>query len=127
MAHVKESLQKGLQLVLDAHSDQISGGTVSEDFNGFYAVIDSSYKFPTVMMKTVLIRAGHNNFVSMSATKITSNDIKHIDPKYRKCYFSGDRNMTVHRNYTQANCMLECQLTYGLSKVCMQVSLSAHI
>ena len=118
---------KGLQVLLDAHSNLLAGGTVPEDFDGFYAIIDAKDQYPMTTRKSVLLRPGHNNFVSMSATKITSNDIKHIDPKHRKCYFSGDRNMTVHRNYTQANCMLECQLTYGLSKVCMQVSLSAQI
>ena len=111
------TLFKGLQVILDAHSNLLAGGTVPEDFDGFYAIIDSKDQYPMTTRKSVLLRPGHNNFVSMSATKINSNDISDIHPSKRNCFFPKDRNMTVHRNYTQANCILECQLTYGLSKV----------
>ena len=30
---------KGLQIILDSHSNLMSGGTVQEDFDGFYAII----------------------------------------------------------------------------------------
>ena len=109
---------KGLQVILDAHSNLLAGGTVPEDFDGFYAIIDSSDQYPMTTRKSVLLRPGHNNFVSMSATKITSNEgIKGIKPQLRTCYFSDEKKMNVHKNYTQANCMLECQLTYAASKV----------
>ena len=111
---------KGLQVILDAHSNLLAGGTVPEDFDGFYAIIDSSDQYPMTTRKSVLLRPGHNNYVSMSATKITSNDIegiKGIKPQLRNCYFSDEKKMNVHKNYTQANCMLECQLTYAASKV----------
>ena len=111
---------KGLQVILDAHSNLLAGGTVPEDFDGFYAIIDSTDQYPMTTRKSVLLRPGHNNFVSMSATKITSNDvegIKGVKPQLRNCYFSDEKKMNVHKNYTQANCMLECQLTYAASKV----------
>ena len=111
---------KGLQVILDAHSNLLAGGTVPEDFDGFYAIIDSTDQYPMTTRKSVLLRPGHNNFVSMSAKKITTNDvegIKGIKPQLRNCYFSDDKKMNVHNNYTQANCMLECQLTYAASKV----------
>ena len=106
-----------MKVILDAHSNLLAAGTVPEDFDGFYAIIDAKDQYPMTTRKSVLIRPGHNNFVSMSATKISSNNINDIEPEKRNCYFPWDRKMDVHKNYTQANCMLECQLTYALSKV----------
>ena len=108
---------KGLQVILDAHSNFLAAGTVPEDFDGFFAIIDSKDQYPMTSRKSVLIRPGHNNFVSMSATKITSNDIKDIKPLKRNCLFPGDRMMNVHNNYSQSNCILECQFTYAFSQV----------
>ena len=104
-------------MILDAHSNLLAAGTVSEDFDGFYGIIDARDQYPMTTRKSVLIRPGHNNFVSMSATKISSNDINNIEPQKRNCFFPGDQTMDVHQNYTQANCMLECQLTYALGMV----------
>jgi hypothetical protein len=104
-------------VILDAHSNLLAAGTVSEDFDGFYGIIDARDQYPMTTRKSVLIRPGHNNFVSMSATKISSNDINNIEPQKRNCFFPGDQTMDVHQNYTQANCMLECQLTYALGMV----------
>ena len=108
---------KGLQVILDSHSNLLSGGTVGEDFDGFYAIIDGKNQYPMTTRKTVLLRPGHNNFVSMSATNIESSDIDDIDPEKRKCLFEKDKDMSVHQNYTQSNCLLECQLNYALFKV----------
>ena len=114
--------KKGLQLILDAHSDYISGGTVSEDFDGFYAIIDSKDQFPTVNRKTVLIRPGHNNIVSMSATKVTADDgIKELDEKKRRCLFQDEKPLYNYMNYTQANCLLECAMDYAMMEVKTEV------
>ena len=110
--------KKGLQLVLDAHSDQISGGTVPEDFDGFYAVIDSSDKYPTVDKASVLIRAGHNNFVAMGATKVSADEgIKDMEPSKRNCLFYDEMKLNFHQNYTRANCLLECAMDFAMTKV----------
>ena len=58
-----------MELILDAHNDIVSSGTVMEDFDGFFAIIDSIEQFPMVNRKSVLIRPGHNNFVAIEATK----------------------------------------------------------
>jgi hypothetical protein len=50
---------KGLTLMLDAHSDLIAGASVSDDFQGFTAVIDSSLQYPLTTRKSVLIKPGH--------------------------------------------------------------------
>ena len=109
-------------VILDAHSDHISGGTVSEDFDGFYAIIDSKDQFPTVNRKTVLIRPGHNNIVSMSATKVTADDgIKELDEKKRHCLFQDEKSLYNYMNYTQANCLLECAMDYAMMEVKTEV------
>ena len=38
---------QGLSLVIDAHSDHISSGTVQDDFEGFMAIVNSQAKFPS--------------------------------------------------------------------------------
>ena len=108
--------KKGLQLVIDAHSDLLSGGSVTEDFDGFYAIINSNDQFPTVTRNSVLIRAGHNNIVSMGATKVESDPkIKKVDYNKRYCLFPDEKKLYVHKEYSQANCLLECGMQYAVS------------
>ena len=105
-------------MILDAHSDYLSGGTVSEDFDGFYAIIDSNKQFPAVTRKTVLIRPGHENIVSIGATKVSATrHIKKLDKEKRLCLFGDEIEMNVHKEYTQANCLLECAMEYSILKV----------
>ena len=100
--------------VLDAHSDYLSGGTVPEDFDGFYAIIDANNQFPTVTRNTVLIRPGHNNLVSMGATKVSADSkIKGVDRAKRYCLFEDEMVMTFHKKYSQANCLMECGIEYA--------------
>ncbi len=106
---------KGLEVVLDAHSDVLSGGTVTEDFDGFYAIIDHKDQYPMTTRKSVLIRPGHNNFVSLGATQIlASESIKDIEREKRNCLFAEEMKMKKHNTYTQANCLLECQLDFAM-------------
>ena len=112
-------ISKGLKVILDAHSNLLAGGTVPGDFDGFYAIINAKDQYPMTSMKSILLSPGHNNFVSMSAMHITSkvDDIKHIKPAVRNCSFPDEIEMMYHNSYSQANCILECQLAYALSKV----------
>ena len=109
---------KGLTLILDAHSDMVSGGTVSQDFDGFFAIIDGSNQFPTTTRKSVLIRPGHENIVAINAVDVKADkDIQFINVEKRNCYFPDDKNMSFHKQYSQANCILECQIDFALSQV----------
>ena len=111
-------LSKGLQVILDAHSNLLAGGSVPGDFDGFYAIIESKDQYPMTSRKSILLRPGDNNYVSLTATKITSEGIIDIEPKKRNCLSPEDEpEMKVHRIYTQANCMLECHHGYALSQV----------
>ena len=62
-------------------------GTEPEDFDGFYAIIYSIDKYPTVAKTTVLIRAGHNNFVAMGVTKVSADEgIRDLEPSNEIVY-----------------------------------------
>ena len=114
----QEGRDKGLELILDAHRDIVSGGTVMEDFDGFFAVIDSNEQFPMVKRKSVLIRPGHNNFVGMKATKVTANEnIRGIYTHKRNCLFQDEMTMNVHQNYSQSSCIFESKIDYAIFKV----------
>ena len=110
-------ISKGLQVILDAHSNLLAGGTVAGDFDGFYGIIDSKDQYPMTSRKSILIKPGQNTLVSMRATKITSDDIGDIDPELRNCLFPDDKEMVLHNNYSQANCIMECQLFSAFEKV----------
>ena len=43
-------MKKGLRLVLDAHSNLISPGTVYDNFKGFIAVVGDTINFPLTEM-----------------------------------------------------------------------------
>ncbi len=99
----------------------VVGGTVAEDFDGFYAIIDASDHYPTTTRKSVLLRPGHNNIVSMSASKVTaSRDIEDVEPEKRYCLFDNEhkiKELKMHKKYRQANCMLECSMDYAQKQV----------
>ena len=109
---------KGLQLVLDAHTEKVSGGTIHSDFDGFYATISSKDQYPLTMKKSILIRPGHNNFVSLEATKVTSNEnLKKIDVQQRNCMFPDEVELYYHKNYSKSNCDLEVSMMHAMSQV----------
>ena len=53
-------MNKGLIVMLDAHNDLMSGGSVETDFEGFAGLIDSSGSFPMLMQKAFQIKPGGN-------------------------------------------------------------------
>ena len=90
----------------------------SIDFDGFFAIIDGSNQFPTTTRKSVLIRPGHENIVAINAVDVKADkDIQFINIEKRNCYFPDDKNMSFHKQYSQANCILECQIDFALSQV----------
>ncbi len=53
-------VNKGLVVMLDAHNDLISVGSVDTDFEGFTGLIDSSGSYPMLMQKGFHIKPGVN-------------------------------------------------------------------
>jgi len=51
------------------------------------------------------------NYVPISAVKISAKDeLRHLNPKDRDCYFTDEYKLVLHKNYTQNNCLFECGL-----------------
>ncbi|XP_059085016.1 sodium channel protein Nach-like [Tigriopus californicus] len=109
---------KGLTLVLDAHTDVVSAGTVSEDFQGFLGLVEENSQFPLVKERSFLIQPGHVTYAAISATGIIASDaIQSVSPVTRNCYFPNEFELQVHSNYSRANCLLECSMDYARNKL----------
>ena len=108
-------VNKGLSLVLDAHTNLLAPGSVREDFQGFIAIIGSKTQYPLSEQKNIRIRPGYDNQIAISATNVhaTSQLQKSIEPHRRGCYFHDEYKLVFHKNYSQANCYLECQMDYA--------------
>ena len=122
-------IEKGLRLVLDAHSHLISSGTVFDNFKGFTTLVGDPNSFPLTRMDGILLKTGQENYVYILPTDITADKgtelsffqplgegIRQIDPSKRKCYFADEKikehPLHLFKNYSQANCRLECQIAY---------------
>ena len=111
-------LNKGLRLILDAHSDQISAGTVFDNFKGFVTLVGDRSSFPLTQRHSFLLRPGQQSYVAISATSVTSDQgIKDIDPKKRLCYFQDEHPLKLYKHYSLANCLFECQSDYARSQM----------
>ena len=105
---------KGLRLIIDAHTDRISPSTVSDNFRGFSTVIDGGDKYPLTTKNSFLIRPGRENYIALSALSVKADEaIKKITPKKRNCFFPDEHGLDMHNNYSRSNCVLECGIKYA--------------
>ena len=105
---------KGLRLILDAHSDRISPSTVSDNFRGFSTVIDGGDKYPLTSKNGFLIRPGRENYIALSALSVSADiGIKKTVPRKRNCFFPDEHGLDMHNNYSRSNCVLECSIKYA--------------
>ena len=108
---------RGLTVLLDAHSNKIGKGSIDTNINGFIAIVDASDQYPITSRKTLLIRPGHQNMVSLKATKITAGKgLKDIAIEKRNCLFEEEMTMDLHKVYSQSNCFLECAIRHSILK-----------
>ena len=120
-----------MRLVLDAHSNLISSGTVFDNFKGFTTVVGDPNSFLLTKMDGTLLKTGQENYVSILPTDIIADKgtkhsffqpldqegIREIEPSKRNCYFSNEKikenPLQLFKNYSQANCRMECQIRYA--------------
>ena len=111
--------KRGLRLVLDRHTDKLSPMSVTEDFQGFTAIIDDNNKFPMAYLNAMRIRPGMENIIKLDALRVDSDDeIRQYSPQKRNCYFFDEYKLEMHQNYTQANCVFECKIKFVVK--CME-------
>ena len=110
---------KGLLLILDAHSNMFSSGSVDSDFEGFTGYIGGNASFPLLSQGGFEIRPGHNNLVALSASKIDAEEeLRGLSEEDRKCRFPDENsNMTLYKEYSYTNCIFECSLLYARNKL----------
>ena len=107
---------KGLTLMLDAHSNLLAGGSISDDFTGFIAAVNDKTQFPSTSEQSVLIRPGHSNSVAIQVTKFSaSSNIKKYPANKRNCYFNDEIELVAHKNYSWSKCMMECKIEKALT------------
>ena len=108
-------LNKGLYVMLDAHSDILATGSTDKDFQGFSGLIDNSDSYPLILQNGFQIQTGHVNTVALSATKVeASEDLRSMDPVSRNCRFPDENsNLRIYKSYSQSNCFLECSIFYA--------------
>ena len=109
---------KGLTIVLDAHTNKVSSGTISDNFKGFVTIVDGASNYPLTEINGFLVRPGRENHVALSALEIDGKKaIRNIPPKDRDCFFSDEHSLDEHQEYTQSNCVLECMMKYARKKM----------
>ena len=110
---------KGLFLILDAHSDMFTISSQDNDFDGFFGLINPSGTFPLMALEGFEIKLGHLNSVSLTATRVDADDdMNDVDINDRKCLFSYENsNLLIFKEYSYSNCMFECQIIYVREKV----------
>jgi amiloride-sensitive sodium channel len=116
---IQPGINKGLTIILDAHNDLLSEGSVDTDSYGFTGVITNRGSYPLTNREGFQIIPGHSNQIGLSATKISAVlDIMSIDPKKRNCLFPDENSaMKMHKKYSQSSCLLECALFYAQRKL----------
>ena len=105
---------RGLSLILDSHSNLVSPGTVAADFNGFLAFVGPKTDFPMMTEGGILLRPGQENFVEISAQRISSDaGVRELGEEQRKCRFEDETALALYRNYTHTNCKFECYIRHA--------------
>ena len=104
----RDGLRNGLKLTLDLNSNTVSFGTLDQQYNAFNLFIGRPAEFPTMRDKSIQLQAGREHFVDISATVVSTNGIRHMEPRDRRCLFTDESHLDFYKNYTFSNCRLEC-------------------
>ena len=103
-----EGMMNGLRLVLDLHSNEVSFGTLEQDFNAFSVFLARPDDFPYMRKNSLKLSPGQEHFLSISGSVVTAADIRSLPIEARRCRFPEEGNLSLYSRYTAANCQLEC-------------------
>ena len=112
----QEGRRNGLKLTLDLHSNTVSLGTLDQQQNAFKMFIGEPAQFPMMRDKSVNLEPGREHFVDLSATVVTTKEIRKISPEARGCFFTDEGDLEFYSSYTLSNCRLECQIKQAEKK-----------
>jgi len=110
---------KGLILMLDAHSDWLAPGSMDGDFRVFTSFIESSGSFPLISHEGWHIKPGYNNIITLTSSIVNADEnMRSLKKQSRACFFSDENDgLKIHQKYSYLNCMFECTLFYTKSLV----------
>jgi len=110
---------KGLILMLDAHSDWLAPGSMDGDFGVFTSFIESSGNFPLIAQDGWHIKAGYNTMITLTSSVVDADEnMRSLKNQSRACLFSDENDgLKIHQKYSYLNCMFECTLFYTQSLV----------
>ncbi|XP_014094082.2 pickpocket protein 28 [Bactrocera oleae] len=105
IAGTGESL--GLSITLDVEADKYYCSSTNSV--GFKLSLHSPNESPNVHETGVLIAPGNETKVRVRPDKTeTTQKLRSVDTKYRRCLFHDERKLLYFAHYTQRNCEMEC-------------------
>jgi hypothetical protein len=119
---------KGLVLMLDAHSNWLAPGSMDGDLKGFTAFIESSGSFPLMSQGGLPIVPGFNNIITLTSSIVRADEnLRSLDKIERNCRFQEENEgLKLHKKYTYLNCMFECTLFYTQSVIAMKYNITCQ-
>ena len=110
---------KGLVIMVDAHTDLLAPGSIDSDFDGFVGVIGPRGSFPLMGIEGFEIRPGYNNIITMHGSRVNADpDLRNLAEADRNCRFEDESSdLILHQNYTYTNCVFECSLFFAQKKL----------
>jgi len=112
-------VNKGLMVILDAHSEWLVSGSFDEDFHSFPTIIHPSGNFPLMSHGGLFIKPGFKNIITLTSSKLKANDnLRSINKDERRCRFPEESlDLSLHKQYSFFNCKFECTLNYTKKEI----------
>ena len=114
--------KKGLQVILDQHSNMDSPGTLFNHDNGFKVFLGSPTEFPLLTYDKLLLSAGQQHSLRLGAVHLAAKgEVRKLPVLARECLLPGeqpsDRQMIFYSEYSMKTCLFECSLLLATSSL----------
>ena len=92
--------ENGLRFTLDLHSNTVSFGTLDQDYEGFSVFLGHPAEFLMMQEESLKMKLGQEYFIDLSATVVSTYEIKDINPEARNCFFQDEGTLDFYKRYT---------------------------
>jgi len=115
---------KGLVLILDAHSDLFSPASVDNNIDGFIGLVGPTNSFPFMSQEGFDIKPGHSNTVTLSGYQIVADEsLRSLAVGERSCRFPDENSdLKIFKEYSYINCIFECRLLFAKNELKIQTN-----
>ena len=105
----KAGKKNGLKIILDAHYDKVTFGSVYGDASGMRVFIGEPEEFVVMGERGKVLEPGKEHFLDISGYVIKADTkLTKLSPKNRRCFFKDESSLEYHEVYTATTCKLEC-------------------